>query len=145
MLKVIGVDSFNGRPRSLVVKTNDERKAWRRAESKRILPRKMIRLRLKSPEPRKPDRSGVVYLARAGEYFKIGKSTNPQQRYERLQIQLPYKLQPVHEIITNDVDYTERHWHRRFAAQRCNGEWFALSAADVHDFTKCKRMIVDDG
>jgi hypothetical protein len=48
----------------------------------------------------------------------------------------------VHEIATNDVDYTERHWHRRFAAQRANGERFLLSGEDVNEFVRCKRLIV---
>ena len=84
----------------------------------------------------------IVYLLQCSGYFKIGKSVNAERRYGELRIQLPEKPVLVHEILTNDVDYCERHWHRRFAPQRANGEWFSLSEEDVTEFARCKRMIV---
>jgi len=167
LLKVIGVDNLSGRPRSLLVKTDDERRAWQRAEAKGISPRDVIRLATVASEPRKPDRKGagsaradpgrnpqvaskprkpdrkgVVYLLRCSGYYKIGKSINAERRYGELRIQLPERPVLVHEIRTNDVDYCERHWHRRFASQRANGEWFSLSEEDVIEFRRCERMIV---
>ena len=142
MLRVIGVDRITGKPRSTRVKTDSERRAWLCAEARGISPRKVIRLSKRTAPPRKPDRKGVVYLLRSGKYFKIGKSVNAERRYGELRIQLPEKPVLVHEILTNDVDYCERHWHKRFASQRANGEWFSLSEEDVTEFSRCKRMIV---
>ncbi len=144
LLKVIGIDSVNGSLRSLIVDTTDERIAWQRAETKGIIPREIV---VHPPqgqgERRKRDRRGIVYLLRVGVHFKIGKSIVPKQRYGQLSIQLPEKPDLVHEIVTNDVDYTERHWHRRFVAKRMNGEWFQLSEEEVDEFVQCKRMIVN--
>jgi hypothetical protein len=82
LLKVVGVDSLNGSPRTLVVNTTDARAAWLRAESKGIVPREVFRLRSTDAAPPKPDRKGVVYLLRCGDYHKIGKTTDPEQRYD---------------------------------------------------------------
>ena len=142
-MKVVGVDSLNGSQRTLIVKTNDERTAWLRAESRGITVREVLRLSSAPRTQPQQDRKGVVYLLRCGVHCKIGKSTNPEQRYERLKIQLPDKPELVHEITTNDVDYTERHWHLRFGQQRVNGEWFLLSEAEIKEFVRCKRMSVE--
>jgi hypothetical protein len=90
--------------------------------------------------PESKSRAGVVYLLRCGKNHKIGKSTNPESRYGQLKIQLLEKPELVHEIQTNNVDYVERHWHRRFQTLRANGEWFLLSDGDVAEFVSCKRI-----
>jgi hypothetical protein len=142
LLKVIEVDRVSGKTRILRVKTNDERRAWNRAEAKGIVARDVIKLSSDSAPRGGPNRSGVVYLLRCGRYYKIGKSADTERRYGQLRIQLPEKPVLVHEILTNDVNYFERHWHRRFASLRANGEWFSLSGEDVTEFVQCKRMIV---
>jgi hypothetical protein len=89
------------------------------------------------------DLSGAVYLIRCGTYFKIGKTKKLEQRHAQLRIQLPEKPELIHGIRTNNIDYAERHWHKRFAAQRANGEWFILSEADVQEFCQCKEIEVN--
>jgi hypothetical protein len=89
-----------------------------------------------------PDRNGVVYLLHCGKRYKIGKTVNGKRRYGQLKLQLPEKADLVHEIRTNDIDYCERHWHRHFAEQRLNGEWFILNDDDISEFKKCESMIV---
>jgi hypothetical protein len=86
---------------------------------------------------------GVVYLLQSGGYYKIGKSTKPDDRYARLAIQLPEPVKVVHEIETNDVDFLERHWHRHFHDKRLNGEWFALTDEDVEEFCKYRVLWVN--
>ena len=75
--------------------------------------------------------TGVVYLIRMGEFYKIGKSNDPGRRMYELGLQLPEKHDVVHVIETDDPSGIESYWHRRFASQRTNGEWFRLSPDDV--------------
>lgn len=79
-----------------------------------------------------------------GSHIKIGKSTNPHVRYAQLKIQLPEKPKLLHEIRTNNVDYVEKHWHRRFAPKRANGEWFALDGDEIAEFMQCEATVVGD-
>jgi hypothetical protein len=67
---------------------------------------------------------GVVYLIKAGRFYKIGKIKSIGRRVYDLAIQLAEKPTTVHVIKTDDPDGIEFYWHNRFAAKRKNGEWF---------------------
>ncbi|MHB1738065.1 MAG: GIY-YIG nuclease family protein [Actinomycetes bacterium] len=84
--------------------------------------------------------TGVVYLIRMGEFHKIGKSNDPGRRVYELGLRLPEKHDVVHVIETDDPSGIEAYWHRRFAAQRVNGEWFRLSPSDVTAFRRRSYM-----
>ena len=83
---------------------------------------------------------GFVYLLRSGRFYKIGRSNAVGRRERELAIQLPEKAVTVHVINTDDPSGIEAYWHTRFAEKRQNGEWFALSPAEVKAFRRRKFM-----
>lgn len=84
---------------------------------------------------------GSVYLMRSGIHHKIGRSNHVGRRSYEVALQLPEKLEIVHEIETDDPEGIERYWHERFSAKRANGEWFNLTDADVAVFRRRKTFM----
>jgi hypothetical protein len=83
---------------------------------------------------------GIVYLLRSGPHYKIGKTNDFKSRLGQIKLQLPLKVEVVHQIETDDPDGIERYWHRRFGDKRLNGEWFRLSDDEVEAFISRRRM-----
>ena len=78
---------------------------------------------------------------KSGRYYKIGRSHSAGRRAYELAILLPEPLKLVHAIETDDPPGVERYWHERFADRRANGEWFALTPADVAAFRRRKKFM----
>lgn len=77
-------------------------------------------------------RKGYVYLLKSpSKAYKIGLSSNPEQRLKNFGIQLPFEVQFEHLISTNNMYRLEKELHTKFASKRINGEWFNLSDDDV--------------
>jgi hypothetical protein len=83
---------------------------------------------------------GVVYLLKAGPFYKIGKAQDFSKRLRQIKLQLPYPVESVHTISCGDISHVERYWHKRFASKKQNGEWFILTNEDVAEFAANKRM-----
>lgn len=80
------------------------------------------------------EKEGYVYLIRAIEpqsHYKIGLSKNPVTRIESLDVILPYPVEVIHLIKTDNMRGLEKSLHKQFEDKRVNGEWFALADADV--------------
>jgi hypothetical protein len=86
------------------------------------------------------DELGYVYLTKSGKYYKIGKSNHVGRRDYELKIQLPEKVQLIHQISTDDPSGIEIYWHNRFSKKRKNGEWFELNNEDIRVFKRRKFM-----
>jgi hypothetical protein len=80
--------------------------------------------------------TGVVYLTRMGEFYKVGRTNDIDRRTRELRTQLPVKEELLHVIETDDPSGIEAYWHRRFASRRANGEWFTLDENDVAAFKR---------
>lgn len=78
-----------------------------------------------------PEITGYVYIVRAGQYFKIGRTKDITNRLTQLAIQLPEKPILLHTISTSNPIAAEQYFHDRFSLRRLNGEWFALSDDDI--------------
>jgi hypothetical protein len=84
--------------------------------------------------------TGVVYLISMGELYKVGKSNGPGRRSYELGLRLPAQHDLVHVIETDDPSGIAAYWHRRFAANQANGEWFRLAHNDVAAFARRSYM-----
>lgn len=83
-----------------------------------------------------PQPDGVVYLLKAGPFYKIGKASNFNKRLKQIKLQLPYPVEVIHLIKSYDITGVETYWHRTFREKRANGEWFLLTDGDVNEFSK---------
>lgn len=104
----------------------------RRTEPIKIPVTRYIPAAQETPE-RKPRRSdGYVYLLKSasGEY-KIGHTTNPEHRFKTFDVKLPFKVSFEHLILCEDRRALESELHLKFKTKRINGEWFALTDADI--------------
>jgi len=85
---------------------------------------------------------GYVYMIKHGSRreYRIGCTDDPLRREGEIRIQLPERITPIHTILTDDRYGIEAYWHRRFAAKKKNGDWFALNQSDVNAFKRWKRI-----
>lgn len=76
--------------------------------------------------PREP---GYVYLIHAvgTEYYKIGKSINPDRRILQISPKMPFNVKFVRVWRTYFMSLAEKMLHEQYAYCRVNGEWFHLS------------------
>lgn len=95
-----------------------------------------------SKSKKKKKHKGVVYLLKikGKEQYKIGVSTKFKKRYDKLSTLMPFKLETVNLIKSDDIYSLEEGLHNKFEDKRINGEWFELSSEDI----KYIKSIEDD-
>jgi len=77
-------------------------------------------------------RPGYVYLIQSPtNAYKIGRTINPADRIHTFSVKLPFEVEYLAVIPTDDMHQLETNLHARFADQRIDGEWFDLSDEDV--------------
>ena len=75
---------------------------------------------------------GYVYLLEAeGGVYKIGKAKNIDNRLAQITPRLPFSVEVIHWIESEDYTRAEQFMHSKFAARREQGEWFRLNKGDV--------------
>lgn len=89
-----------------------------------------------TPEP------GYIYVVRGPEgQYKVGRSKDVPSRIKNfVSLKLPFEVTLVHEIASRDMVWAEQDLHARFAACRTNGEWFALSPAQLDELRAVRRL-----
>lgn len=86
-------------------------------------------------KPKHRPQPGYVYLWQADNgLYKIGWAKDPDARINKLGVVLPYSLEEIHRIKSDDAPVLEKRLHEIFDSQWVNGEWFDLSTEDVDSF-----------
>lgn len=82
--------------------------------------------------PTRTSKPGYVYLLKSplGAY-KIGKTSNPDNRIKTFSVKLPFEVEYTCVIKCVDMNELEKRLHAKFADKRINGEWFALTTDDI--------------
>jgi hypothetical protein len=84
-----------------------------------------------APKPRKV-RTGYVYLLKADSgLYKIGRAIDPKNRGKTFGVQLPFEVDFVCTIKSDDYEALELELHEKFKDFRVRGEWFNLAPDDV--------------
>lgn len=92
----------------------------------------LSRKRNKSKPPYKKT-PGYVYLIKGGRGYKIGMSKEPLERITTLGVVLPFPIETLAVIETDDMIALERQLHKHYDEYRLNGEWFNLTDEHVGD------------
>lgn len=73
-----------------------------------------------------------VYVAQAESgHIKIGKSNNPHQRIQQLEVGNPESIELLASVKVDHATETERRMHKQFQEYRAKGEWFDVPESDV--------------
>ena len=76
-----------------------------------------------------PYEQGYVYMIHAigTDYYKIGKSINPDRRILQIAPKMPFSVKFHRVWRSNFMSYAEKYLHSNFEDFRANGEWFEFS------------------
>jgi len=80
---------------------------------------------------------GFIYLIHAvgSDFYKIGKTTNPDRRILQIAPQMPFPTRYVRVWRSDFMSIAEKMLHEQFEYVRTNGEWFELSGDELSALT----------
>lgn len=87
--------------------------------------------KMKCPKKNRPQYPGYIYVLQGGDYYKIGSTTKLDDRVTRLSTLMPFSINLICAIATEDMFALETMLHNSFANKRTNGEWFRLEPEDI--------------
>ncbi len=89
-------------------------------------------VREKPVKKAKAKRAGYVYLLQSKDgHYKIGRAIDPKNRAKTFGVQLPFEVEFICTIKTDDYEALELELHEMFKDFRIKGEWFNLAPEDV--------------
>lgn len=76
---------------------------------------------------------GYVYVLQmeGHDYYKIGRTSNPDRRIRQIRPQMPARLKVVFAHRVSDCHFWESQLHFDYKSKRLNGEWFLLDSLDL--------------
>ena len=80
--------------------------------------------------------AGYVYVIQdvdISKFYKIGRTNNPSRRFNEFSHALPFKIEVVAVVQTEDAPTLEWQLHQRYAEQQQRGEWFKLHDRHVRE------------
>lgn len=82
-----------------------------------------------------PYEPGFVYVIHAvgSNYYKIGKSINPDRRLLQIAPQMPFRTRFIKVWRTYFMSMAESILHGSFEEERANGEWFEFKSYNLQD------------
>lgn len=80
------------------------------------------------------NKKGYIYFIKEdfSNTVKIGKTNNLKERMANFGVKLPFNIELIHSIKTNNALYTEKLFHLHFSEKKTNGEWFKLDENDIY-------------
>ena len=80
-----------------------------------------------------PYEQGFVYVIHAigSNYYKIGKSINPDKRLLQIAPRMPFSTRFIKVWRSNFMSIAELRLHKSLKQNRANGEWFALEPHEL--------------
>jgi hypothetical protein len=85
-----------------------------------------------------------IYFLHCGDFVKIGRGANPEQRKREMQVGNPFEIEIMGSFEASEAE--ERRLHDAFKQFHHRAEWFFLSAT-IREFIEqhCNKLIVAQG
>ena len=96
-------------------------------------------------KPKKNQIGYVYFIESDSGYVKIGKTVNLKTRIKSLKSASPHDLKLLGYIKSEDYNFLEMVFHKKFDESRVNGEWFDIEMCRILDFSKRKKLTFEIG
>lgn len=87
-----------------------------------------------------PIDAGYIYIMEAGDLYKIGYSSDPWTREDRLNRELPVRCHLVRIFASDNCINAEATIHRHLAHRHVYGEWFHIDWDEFEEVGEIVKM-----